>query len=82
VVLDEATSSIDTETEQLVQKGLEGLLKGRTSIAIAHRLSTIKKADKIIVLSKGRLVEEGSHDELIKKQGLYYALYKLQYEET
>jgi ABC-type multidrug transport system fused ATPase/permease subunit len=82
VVLDEATSSIDTETEQLVQKGLEGLLKGRTSIAIAHRLSTIKKADKILVLSKGRLVEEGSHDELIKKQGLYYALYKLQYEET
>jgi ABC-type multidrug transport system fused ATPase/permease subunit len=81
-VLDEATSSIDTETEQLVQKGLEGLLKGRTSIAIAHRLSTIKKADKIIVLSKGRLVEEGSHEELVKKQGLYYALYKLQYEET
>lgn len=81
VVLDEATSSIDTETEQLVQKGLEGLLKGRTSIAIAHRLSTIKKADKIIVLSKGRLVEEGSHDELIKKRGLYYALYLLQYEE-
>lgn len=81
VVLDEATSSIDTETEQLVQKGLEGLLKGRTSIAIAHRLSTIKKADKIIVLSKGRLVEEGNHDELIKKRGLYYALYLLQYEE-
>ena len=62
-----------------MQKGLEGLLKGRTSIAIAHRLSTIKKADKIIVLSKGRLVEEGSHEELVKKQGLYYALYKLQY---
>lgn len=81
VILDEATSSIDTETEQLVQKGLEGLLKGRTSIAIAHRLSTIKKADKIIVLSKGRLVEEGNHDELIKKRGLYYALYLLQYEE-
>lgn len=80
VMLDEATSSIDSETEKLVQKGLEALLKGRTSIAIAHRLSTIKKADKIIVLSKGRLIEEGKHEELISKQGLYFALYQLQYE--
>jgi len=79
VILDEATSSIDTETERLIQLGIKKVLSGRTSFVIAHRLSTIKDADKILVLSSGRLVEEGSHDELIAKDGLYSGLYRLQY---
>ncbi|MDR3304111.1 MAG: ABC transporter ATP-binding protein/permease [Treponema sp.] len=80
VVLDEATSSIDTETERLIQMGMKRVLAGRTSIVIAHRLSTIRHADRILVLSGGRLVEQGSHDALITQNGLYASLYKLQYE--
>ncbi len=82
VILDEATSSIDTETERLIQLGLARILAGRTSIVIAHRLSTIKHADKILVLSGGALIEEGTHDELIARDGLYARLYRLQYERA
>jgi ATP-binding cassette subfamily B protein len=79
VILDEATSSVDTETEHLIQLGIQKVLSGRTSLVIAHRLSTIRHADRILVLSGGRLVEEGRHDELIQRQGLYAGLYRLQY---
>ncbi|MDR2792753.1 MAG: ABC transporter ATP-binding protein/permease [Treponema sp.] len=80
VVLDEATSSIDTETERAIQAGMARMLAGRTSIVIAHRLSTIRHADRILVLSNGCIVEQGTHDELIKKEnGVYTQLYKLQY---
>jgi ATP-binding cassette subfamily B protein len=78
LILDEATSSIDTETEKLIQKALSNLLRGRTALVIAHRLSTIRDADKIFVFSGGRAVEEGSHEELFKKRGIYHALYRLQ----
>lgn len=81
LVLDEATSNIDTETESLIQDALEKITKDRTTIVVAHRLSTIKKADKIIVLHKGRLREMGNHEELLAKQGLYYNLYELQYRD-
>ena len=81
VILDEATSSIDTETERLIQFGMKKVLAGRTSFVIAHRLSTIRDADRILVLSNGRLVEEGRHEELIAKNGIYAGLYKLQYED-
>jgi ATP-binding cassette subfamily B protein len=80
VVLDEATSSIDTETEHLIQLGMRRVLAGRTSIVIAHRLSTIRNADRILVLSGGRLVEEGKHAELIARKGLYATLYQMQYQ--
>jgi len=80
VILDEATSSVDTETERLIQLGIQKVLSGRTSIVIAHRLSTISHADRILVLSDGRLVEQGKHDELITANGLYAGLYRLQYE--
>lgn len=80
VMLDEATSSVDTETERLVQAGLEELMRGRTTVAIAHRLSTIRHADRILVLAEGRLAESGRHDELVSKRGIYYTLYKLQYD--
>jgi ATP-binding cassette subfamily B protein len=79
VVLDEATSSIDTETERLIQLGMQRVLAGRTSIVIAHRLSTIKNSGRILVLSGGRLVEEGNHQDLIDKNGLYAGLYRLQF---
>jgi ABC-type multidrug transport system fused ATPase/permease subunit len=82
VILDEATSSVDTETERLIQLGMQRVLAGRTSIVIAHRLSTIRHADRILVLSSGRLVEQGKHDELIAKNGLYAGLYRLQYSES
>lgn len=81
LVLDEATSNIDTETEVLIQDALEKITKDRTTIIVAHRLSTIKNCNKIIVLHKGKIREEGSHEALIKKEGLYYNLYKLQYKE-
>ena len=80
-VLDEATSSIDTETEQKIQKAIAEVLKGRTSFVVAHRLSTIRNADKIIVISHGSIVEQGSHNELINKKGQYYALYTKQFME-
>ena len=80
LILDEATSSIDTETEILLQKGLNRLLKGRTSFIIAHRLSTIKNADCIMYVDKGAIVEKGSHDELIEHKGEYYHLYMSQFE--
>ncbi len=78
LILDECSSSVDPITEALIQKGIDILLKGRTSIIIAHRLSTIKNATKIVVLDKGEIVEQGSHEELIKKKGKYYSLYNSQ----
>jgi len=78
LILDEATANIDTETERLIQDALEKLIRGRTSIIIAHRLSTIKNVDTIYVLHKGKIVERGNHQELIRKKGLYYHLYQLQ----
>lgn len=82
LVLDEATSNIDTETEVLIQDALVKLIKGRTSIAVAHRLSTIQHSDKIIVLHKGEVKEVGKHQELLDKGGIYYDLYTLQYKES
>jgi ATP-binding cassette, subfamily B, multidrug efflux pump len=79
LVLDEATSNVDTETEWLIQRALERLMQGRTSIIIAHRLSTIRQVDRILVLHKGQLVEEGSHAELLERNGRYARLYELQY---
>lgn len=79
LILDEATSSIDTQTEILVQEGLAQLLKGRTSFVIAHRLSTIRNADRIMVVDEGTILESGSHEELLKQKGIYYNLYKAQY---
>ncbi len=79
LILDEATSSIDTETEQLIQRALARLLEGRTSLVIAHRLSTIRRADRILVLHKGRLREQGTHEELVDAGGIYHRLYQLQY---
>jgi ATP-binding cassette subfamily B protein len=81
LILDEATSSIDTETEQLIQQALDRLLAGRTSIVIAHRLSTIQRADHILVLHKGEVREYGTHQELLAKKGIYYRLYLLQYRD-
>lgn len=81
LILDEATSSVDTETEMLMQAALGRLLHGRTSIVIAHRLSTIRDVDRIIALHKGRVVEDGSHEELLTQRGYYYRLYQLQFAE-
>ena len=81
LILDEATSSIDTETEQLIQAALDRLLVGRTSLVVAHRLSTIQKADRILVLHKGHVRELGTHQELLAQRGIYYRLYRLQYQE-
>lgn len=80
LILDEATSSIDTHTEILVQQGIESLLQGRTSFIIAHRLSTIKNADRIFVIDEGGILEQGSHEELINKKGAYYQLYQAQFK--
>ncbi len=77
--MDEATSSVDTLTEALIQRGMEQLMKDRTSFVIAHRLSTIKRADKIIVIEDGQIMEMGNHSELIKLKGKYYNLYTKQF---
>ncbi len=80
-VLDEATSSIDTKTEQLIQSAIAHLLKNRTSFLIAHRLSTIRKADLILVVRAGKIVEQGTHAALLKQHGYYHDLYLKQYEQ-
>lgn len=81
LILDEATSSVDTRTERLIQKALEKLLKGRTSFVVAHRLSTIRNADVILVISGGEIIERGKHDELLAKEGFYYNLYMSQFKK-
>jgi ATP-binding cassette subfamily B protein len=80
LILDEATSNVDTRTEELVQKAMDKLTEGRTSFIIAHRLSTIKNADLILVMNEGNIVEQGSHEELLKKKGFYADLYNSQFE--
>lgn len=78
MILDEATSALDTESEKLVQNALENMMENRTSLVIAHRLSTIQKADLIVVMKKGRIVEQGTHEELLKMKGTYNNLVSLQ----
>ncbi|HEX9961461.1 MAG TPA: ABC transporter ATP-binding protein, partial [Pyrinomonadaceae bacterium] len=81
LILDEATSALDAESERLVQKALANLMRNRTSIVIAHRLSTVRRADKIVVMERGRIVETGTHGELLEKGGTYRRLYELQFAE-
>jgi len=81
LVLDEATSSVDTETEQLIQQAIDTLTHNRTSIIIAHRLATIQKADVILVMEKGQIVERGNHQELLRQNGYYKHLFELQFKE-
>ena len=82
MILDEATANIDTETELVIQESLSNIKNIGTMLIVAHRLSTIQNADKIIVLSHGEIIESGNHQELLKKQGHYYNLYKLQFEQN
>jgi len=81
LILDEATSSVDTQTERIIQKALTRLLHGRTSFVIAHRLSTVVTADRIIVIHNGRIIEQGTHDELLSQGGYYYELYRSGFQE-
>ncbi len=81
LILDEATSSVDTRTEMMIREALNRLLTGRTAIVIAHRLSTIQNADRILVFHKGRLREQGTHQQLLVQRGIYYRLYQLQYKD-
>ena len=80
MILDEATSSLDSESEKWVQKALENLMQGRTTFVIAHRLTTIGHADRIVVIADGRIVEEGRHADLIRSRGEYFKLYQMQFE--
>ena len=79
LILDEATSSVDTRLELLIQKAMKRLMKGRTSFVIAHRLSTIQEADKILVLKDGQIIEQGNHESLLQAKGFYYNLYQSQF---
>jgi ATP-binding cassette subfamily B multidrug efflux pump len=81
LILDEATSSVDTETELRVESALARMITGRTSVLIAHRLSTIQRADTILVMHKGKLREQGTHQQLLAQRGLYFKLYQLQYKD-
>jgi subfamily B ATP-binding cassette protein MsbA len=82
LILDEATSSLDSESERLVQEALDRLMEGRTTFVIAHRLSTVQRATKILVINGGRIVEAGSHHELLARDGIYKKLYKLQFRDV
>jgi len=82
LILDEATSSVDTRTEVLIQQAMARLMKGRTTFVIAHRLSTIRDADMILVMNRGRIVEQGTHDELLARRGFYFDLYNSQFVEA
>ena len=82
LIMDEATSSVDTESEWLIQQAIDKLIAGRTSIVIAHRLSTIRKASKIIVMDKGEIKEIGTHEELLRLNGFYYKLHQMQFEKS
>ena len=82
LILDEATSNIDTESEEMIQAAIDKVLAGRTSILVAHRLSTIQKADQILVMEKGQIVERGNHQSLLEQDGLYRRLYTLQFADA
>ena len=82
LILDDSTSSIDTQTERMIQEALENLMKGRTTFVIAHRLATVRRADLILVMEQGRIVERGRHEELLTKGGLYKAIHDLQLQQA
>lgn len=82
LILDEATSSIDTRTESKIQRAFDEMMEGRTSFVVAHRLSTIENADKILVMKAGRIIEQGDHRELLQKRGFYYELYNAQFAKV
>jgi len=82
LILDEATSSVDTRTEVLIQEAMAALMKDRTSFVIAHRLSTIRGADTILVMDRGHIIEQGTHEELLANRGFYHDLYASQFEEA